>query len=71
MSLRESLAGRVAESERASRLQAREAVAAAIAILEWRLECDPPPWRVERLARLLIEYERTRAAPRPQLELFR
>jgi hypothetical protein len=42
--------------------QAQEAVRAATDILEWRLGCAPPEWRIVRLAQALIEHDRTRPA---------
>jgi hypothetical protein len=50
----EGLAKRVAEAERVSRYEAREAVAAAADVLEWRYDYPPPPGRVMHLARLML-----------------
>ena len=67
----EAIARQVAAAESASRLEAREAVQAAADVLEWRYDFPPAPWRVERLARLMIQYERARlAASKPQLEML-
>jgi hypothetical protein len=58
--LRESLARQVAEAERVPRIEAREVVEAATDLLEWRYDFPPPPWRVVQLARLMVQYERTK-----------
>lgn len=57
----EALARQVAEAEAAPRFEAREAVEAAADILEWRYDFPPPPWRVVKLARLIVQ--RPRAPP--------
>jgi hypothetical protein len=59
----EALARQVAEAERVPRLEARQALEAAADILEWRYDYPPPPWRVIQLARLMIQYQRTKPLP--------
>jgi hypothetical protein len=54
-------------SERVPPSKAREAVEAAADVLEWRYGYAWPE-RVVRLARLMIQHERTPA--KPQFELF-
>jgi hypothetical protein len=63
----EALARQVAEAERVPRLEARQALEAAADILEWRYDFPPAPWRVIQLARLMIQYQRTK----PSLPLLR
>jgi hypothetical protein len=55
-------------SERVPLAKAREAVEAAADVLEWRYGYAAPD-RIERLARLMIQHERT--AAQPQFELFK
>jgi len=59
----EALARQVAAAESVPRLEAREAIEAAADILEWRYDFPPAPWRVAQLARLMIQYQRTKPLP--------
>jgi hypothetical protein len=59
----DKLARQVADAESVPRGEAREAIAAAADILEWRYDFPPAPWRVIQLARLMIQYQRTKPLP--------